>query len=181
MPSSLSPDQRKALVRHYVETAWNRQEAEERSIAPLLTERSDGNQQSIPSGSAVVDSLDCPACVYLGAECLSIPLAQARQAARTSFPDLRLTILDLVAEGEKVVVRWLMQGTDLGGYRGHPPTGRSIRLTGITLMRMEGNRIVEEWNEVDIAGLLRQLGFVSLPQPPRITMRRPRPTSQSHW
>ena len=177
MSSSLSPDQRKALIRHYLETAWNTQETEERSSAPGHTALQDSSQQN---ESPWRDEVSAPACVYLGAESLSMSLAQARQILHTSFPDLHLTIIELVVEGEKVVVRWLMQGTDLGGYEGRLPTGRPIRLTGITLMHMEGHRIVEEWNEVDIAGMLRQLGFVYTPQPPKVTVRRPEPTSRSH-
>lgn len=169
--SSLSIDQRKALVRHYLETAWN---------GPVTGEGSDAapdaNQQNMLSG---LDEQISPTSVYLGDEPLCVPLAQLRKAVRTTFPDLHFTISDLVVEGEKVVVRWFLQGTDLGGYEGHAPTGRPVRLTGITIMRMEQDIIVEEWNEVDIAGLLRQLGFVYMPQPPRITMRRPGPTKTS--
>lgn len=171
--SSLSIDQRKALVRHYLETAWNGPVTDERSDTARHIAASDASQQNIPSGTDVQHS---PAYVYLGDEQLRIPLAQLRGVVRTTFPDIRLTISDLVVEGEKVVVRWFLQGTDLGGYEGHAPTGRQIRLTGITIMRMEHDIIVEEWNEVDIAGMLRQLGFVYTPQPPRITMRRPGPT-----
>jgi predicted ester cyclase len=120
-----------------------------------------------------------PASVYLGDERLSIPLAELRAVVRTTFPDIHLTISDLVVEEEKVVVRWFLQGTDLGGYKGHLPTGRLVRLTGITIMRMEQDSIVEEWNEIDLAGMLRQLGYVYTPQPPRITMRRPGPPGTS--
>ena len=176
MSSSLTPDQRKALVRHYLEAAWNTRAADERSDAARHIANLDDSQQNIP---LYTDAQLSPASVYLGDERLSMPLAQLRTVVRTTFPDIHLTISDLVVEGEKVVVRWFLQGTDLGGYEGHPPTGRPIRLTGITIMRMEQDTIMEEWNEVDIAGLLRQLGFVYTPRPPRITMRRPGPTSTS--
>jgi len=179
MSSSLSADQRKALVRHYLETAWNTQEAGERSDAPWPVAAPDGGQQPLPSCADALDSPGSLACVFVGADRLCTPLAEMRKAVRTTFPDLHLTITDLVVEGEKVVVRWLMQGTDLGGYEGHLPTRRSIHLTGITMMRMEDQTIVEEWNEVDLAGMLRQLGFVSVPQPPRITVRRPGSTRLS--
>lgn len=167
---SLSADQRKALVRQYLETAWNTQVSDETSDVPSHSSDLDGGQQKMPSCAGEELS---PASVYLGDERLSIPLAELRAVVRTTFPDIRLTISDLVVEGEKVAVRWILQGTDLGGYEGHLPTGRPVRLTGITIIRMEQDIIVEEWNEVDIAGMLRQLGFVYTPQPPRITMRRP--------
>jgi steroid delta-isomerase-like uncharacterized protein len=173
-----SLDQRKALVRHYLETVWNTQEADEKSDALRQDTAWDDSQENGHSCTTALDSL---ACAYLGAERLSTPLAQIRKALRTTFPDISLTITDLVAEGEKVVVRWLMQGTDLGGYDGHPPTGRPIHLTGITIMRLEDYVIVEEWNEVDVAGMLRQLGFVYTPQPPKITVRRPRSVNRPRW
>ena len=174
--SPLSIDQRKALVRHYLETAWNGPVTDERSDTAGHVAAPDANQQNIPSS---IDAQLSPTYVYLGDEQLCVPLAQLRMVVRTTFPDIHLTISDLVVEGEKVVVRWFLQGTDLGGYEGHAPTGRPIRLTGITIMRMEHDIIVEEWNEVDIAGMLRQLGFVYTPQPPRITMRRPGPARTS--
>lgn len=170
--TSLSADRRKALVREYLEIAWNAQEADERKDADRQVTDLDGSQQGMLSYTDVSLS---PACVYLGGERLSIPLAELRAIVRTTFPDIHLTISDLVVEGEKVVVRWFLQGTDLGGYKGYLPTGRPMRLTGITIMRMEHDIIVEEWNEVDIAGMLRQLGFVYTPQPPRISIRRPGP------
>ena len=117
MSSSLSADQRKALVRHYLETVWNAQEADERSDAPRPVAMPDGVHQSLPSCADMLDAHGSLACIYLGAERLCTSLAEIRKAARTTFPDLHLTITDLVVEGEKVVVRWLMEGTDLGGYR----------------------------------------------------------------
>jgi|SRR6185312_11150364 len=170
--TSLSADRRKALVRQYLEVAWNSQEADEGKDADRQVTNLDGSQQEMLSYTDVPLS---PACVYLGDERLSIPLAELRAIVRTTFPDIRLTISDMVVEGEKVVVRWFLQGTDLGGFEGHLPTGRPVRLTGITIMCMEHDIIVEEWNEVDIAGMLRQLGFVYTPQPPRISIRRPGP------
>jgi predicted ester cyclase len=170
--TSLSVDQRKALVRQYLEIAWNTQAVEEKNDADRPVANLAGSQQETP---LYPDKALSPDCVYFGGERLSIPLAELRAIVRTTFPDIRLTVSDLVVEGEKVVVRWFLQGTDLGGYKGHQPTGRPIRLTGITIMRMEYDIIVEEWNEVDIAGMLRQLGFVYTPQPPRITIRRPGP------
>jgi predicted ester cyclase len=179
MSSSLSADQRKALVRHYLETSWNTPQSDESSHMPEHKAALDDSEQETPSSEDTAISHGSLARIYLGAESLYMPMEEARKVMRASFPDLRFTISDLVVEGEKVAVRWLMQGTDLGGVEQHPPTGRSMRLTGITMMRIEGQRIVEEWNEVDIAGMLRQLGFVFVQQPPKITMRRPGPQRPS--
>src|SRR5436305_3652301 len=180
MSSSLSADQGKALVRHYLEAAWNIEQSDECSHVPQHDTALDDSEHATPSAEDMALSLGSFARIYLGAESLYMPMEEARRVVRTTFPDLRFTISDLMVEGEKVVVRWLMQGTDLGGVEQHAPTGRSMRLTGITMMRIEGQQIVEEWNEVDFAGMLRQLGFVFVQQPPKITMRRPGPQRPSH-
>jgi SnoaL-like polyketide cyclase len=167
MPLSLSLDQRKALVRHYIKTIWNAQEVESTNYA------SEQQQETHPSYTDEVNFFASPPCVYLGAERLPIPLEQISQVVHKTFPDMHFVIIDILGEGEKIVVRWLLRGTDLGGYKDHLPTGKSIRMTGITIFRLEQHTIVEEWIEADIAGMLSQLGFVSTPQPPRITVRRP--------
>lgn len=99
---------------------------------------------------------------------------QVRKIIRTSLPDLHFTLLELMAEGETVVARWSIQGTDSGGYEGHLPTGRPVSLTGITLVRVDGPDVVEEYSETNLASMQRQLGFVALPVP-RITIRQPGP------
>ena len=173
MSSSLSPDQRKALVRDYLETAWNSHKTSEESDTFQHFSTQESDQQSYTSCS---DAVELPTCVYVGVKRLSIPLAQVRKTIRTTFPDIHLTITNLVVEEEMVVARWMMQGTDLGGFQGHLPTGRAVQLTGMTMVHIEDRVLVEEWNEIDVAGLLEQLGFVYTPQPPRITMRRAGPT-----
>ncbi len=167
MLPSLSPDQRKALVRHYLETTWNHQKTDESNYDSQHGQ--DDSQQNIYASCA--DTIS----VYLGDERLCAPLTQLRTTVRKTFPDIHLTITDLLVEGEKVVVRWMMQGTDLGGYDNHLPTGKAVCITGISILRLEYNTIMEEWIEVDTARMLRQLGFVYVPQPPKITMRRPGP------
>jgi predicted ester cyclase len=169
MSLSLSLDQRKALVRHYLENAWNTSFDEKGNPLADTCDTEDGHQH-IPACS---ETLDSPASAHLGAQYLDVSLPEIRKMMRKAFPDLYFTIIDVIVEEEKAAIRWLMQGTDLGGYEEHAPTGRSMQLTGITLLYMQGSAIVEEWNEADIAGLLRQLGYISILQPPKITMRRP--------
>jgi predicted ester cyclase len=77
---------------------------------------------------------------------------------RAAFPDFRATILDQVAEGDKVVTRKAFHGTHLGSFQGIAPTGREVEIHVIDIVRVEGGRIVEHWNCVDRLGLLAQLG-----------------------
>ena len=80
-----------------------------------------------------------------------------------AFPDGRNTSDDLVAEGDKVVQRWTYSGTHQGVFQGISPTGRTVRLTGISIWRFEGTKIVESWHQVDSLGLMQQLGAMPAP------------------
>jgi steroid delta-isomerase-like uncharacterized protein len=87
----------------------------------------------------------------------------ARQALtnyRDAFPDLRLNICDLLADGDKVVLRWTARGSHRGELRGIAPTGKEITTTGITIFRIADGRIAEEWVNWDTLGLLQQLGAI---------------------
>ncbi len=77
--------------------------------------------------------------------------------------DIRYTIEDLIAEGDKVVYRWLLRGTHTGTFMGIPPTGNTIAITGIDIFRITGGKIVESWVNADAFGMLQQLG--ALPPP----------------
>ena len=81
---------------------------------------------------------------------------------KKAFPDLDRRIEDLVAEGDKVVARWTATGTNTGEFQGMPPTGRTATSSGITIFRIADGRIVEEWSESDMLGLLQQLGVIPL-------------------
>ena len=75
-----------------------------------------------------------------------------------AIPDWRVTIDDLVSEGDKVAVRWTGRGTHLGEWQGRPPTGRQVTTTGIDIERFADGKIVQEDGEVDMLGFLLQLG-----------------------
>ncbi len=87
-------------------------------------------------------------------------------SSRASFPDVRITIEDQVAAGDKVVVRWTMTGTHTGAYINHlkilmPPTGKTIRAQGIDIWRYDGSgKWVECWSSFDRLGMLQQLGAI---------------------
>lgn len=82
---------------------------------------------------------------------------------RHAMPDVKLTIEDEIFAGDRVVHRWLIEGTDTGGVMGMPASGKRVRLTGITTVRMQAGRLAERWTNVDELGLLQQLGVVPPP------------------
>ena len=81
----------------------------------------------------------------------------------TAFPDLYFTVEDLIAEGDKVVARLTVRGTQQGVFMGIPPTGKHATVTAIDINRMAGGKSVEHWLEMDTLGLLQQLGVIPAP------------------
>jgi steroid delta-isomerase-like uncharacterized protein len=79
---------------------------------------------------------------------------------RTAFPDVRLTIEDEIAEGDRVVTRWRARGTHEGELFGIPATGKQATVTGVTIDRIVDGRIAESWTNWDTLGLLQQLGAI---------------------
>jgi len=78
-------------------------------------------------------------------------------AIRSAVPDARYEVDDLVAEGDRVVVRWRLLGTHKGAFRGIPPSGRSITLKGIAIYRVESGKLMERWVVSDLHGLLEEI------------------------
>jgi steroid delta-isomerase-like uncharacterized protein len=75
-----------------------------------------------------------------------------------AYPDVHVTVEDVIAEGDKVVCRNVVTGTHRGEYMGIPPTGRSVAYNEMFIGRFEGGRIAETWGVVDVLSQMRQLG-----------------------
>ena len=78
-------------------------------------------------------------------------------AIRSAVPDARYEVDDLIAEDDKVVVRWRLLGTHKGNFRGIAPTGRAIALKGIAIYRVENRQLMERWVVSDLHGLLEDI------------------------
>lgn len=83
----------------------------------------------------------------------------------SGFPDGGITVDDQIAEGDKVATRWTGRGTQTGEIAGIAPTGKEITVTGMTISKLEGGLVVEEWTTWDTLGMLVQLG--AIPEPAR--------------
>lgn len=77
-----------------------------------------------------------------------------------AFPDLHVTVEDLIAEGDKVVGRNTVTGTHQGEYMGRPPTDKTVTYDEIFVFRFAGGRIVETWGVVDVLSQMNQLGMM---------------------
>ena len=79
-------------------------------------------------------------------------------AIRSAVPDARYDVDDLIAEGDRVVVRWTLRGTHNGDFRGITPTGRPIALKGIAIYRVDHGKLMERWVVSDLHGVLEDIG-----------------------
>lgn len=137
-PGGTPPDRvalNKALVRNYLNDVWHAGKPASGFVTP------DYRRHLSPT----MPPLDAAA-------------QQARiDALRAAFPDVRFTVEDIFAEGDRVVFRATMRGTHRGAFRGVEPTGRTIQGTVIDVVRIANGRIAEHWGGPDISDLLRQL------------------------
>ncbi len=85
---------------------------------------------------------------------------------RSAFPDLRFTIEDMVAEGDRVMIRGTARGTHRGEFNGIPPTGKQITVSLMTDYRLANGKIVEDRPLTDMLSLLQQVGAVPAPAHP---------------
>lgn len=137
-------EQNKALVRQMVEQVFNRGDVGlvDEFLAPDFVEH-----EELPPG------------LPRGRE----GVKQFFTTFRSAFPDFRATIDDIVAEGDKVVVRQSWSGTHKGEFMGVPPTGKSVSFGVIDIMRIAGGKFVEHWGQSDSMGLMQQLGAIPTP------------------
>ena len=142
----MSTEDNKALVRRAVEEGWNQ-----------------GNV-------AVFDELYAPTFINHDP---SFPTVRSREDYKqwvtetlNSFPDFHLTIDDMIGEGENVVTRWTLVATNTGDLvtpTHIPATGKKVTVTGITIDRFAGGKLVEIWQQGDLMGFLQQLGLIPAP------------------
>ena len=82
------------------------------------------------------------------------------QSIAAGFPDVQVTVEDLLADGDKVIERTTARATHSGEFNGIPPTGKQVAWTEIHIHRLQDGKIVELWSEIDLLGLLIQLGAI---------------------
>ena len=113
---------------------------------------------------AAIDDFVAPTFFNHSASQLGMPagdlehVKQFLSVVMQSFPDLHYTIEDMLAEGDKVVTRLTLSGTQQGDFMSIPPTGKHATISDIEIFRIADGKAVEVWVQADFLGLLQQLG-----------------------
>jgi len=121
--------------------------------------------EELDKGNAgIVKELFAPEVVSYSPSGSSTPTSQEDAIKSTemfygAFPDLAHSIRELIAIGDKVVVRAIVRGTHEGEFLGIPATGNKIEFGFIAILRIENGKIVEEWQDIDMLGFMQQLGM----------------------
>ncbi len=140
----MSAEANKAAVRQWVEAGWNR-----------------GDFSNIDSIYAVDYTYNDPSAPPLPKGPQSI--ISVVSTYRAAFPDVRMTIEDMISEGDKVVWRWTVTGTHNGPLMGISASGKPVRLSGIVISRFINGKWSEDWSNWDTLGMLQQVGAVPVP------------------
>jgi len=132
----VSIEANKELARRFFEEVWN--QGSDAAIDAYLTVHTVGNDPGFGTGREAFRS-------------------QWRRW-RTAFPDIHFAVDDVIAEGDRVVTRWTLTGTHEGEFLGVPPSGVTVRVSGMSLDRLENGQIVAGFDCWDELGLHRQIG-----------------------
>jgi len=139
----VSTEQNKALVRQLVEEVFNRGNVSrvDEFMAPDFVDH-----EGVPGYPPTREGFK-----------QSIPML------RSGMPDFNATIDDVVAEGDRVVIRMTWRGTQTGEFMGMSPTGKSISVGVIDIFRIAGGKVVEHWGLMDSMAMMQQLGAMPAP------------------
>ena len=132
------------------------EEKNKRLVRKFIEEFQSGNNESVAEELLAPDFVDHSPFPGVAPDREGVKRLFA--ALHAAFPDLRATIHDQLAEGDRVATRKTFRGTHRGEFLGISPTGRMVTFDVIDIVRMDNGRIAEHWNVVDLMGLLQQIG-----------------------
>jgi steroid delta-isomerase-like uncharacterized protein len=139
----MSTEENKAVFRRFIEQVWHKRNLD--AIAGFY-------------GADFVDHVSLPG-LPGGVE----GVTQRHAMLFAAFPDIHVTLEDMIAEGDTVVTRYTVRGTNTGPLFGMPPTGKQATISGIDVSRLVGGKFVEHWEQFDQLGLMQQLGVIPTP------------------
>ena len=140
----MATEQDKALIRRFVEELFNQGNTRlaDEILAPDFVEH-EQLPPGIPNGREGVKAMT--------------------SMMRSAFPDFKATIEDILADGDKVVIRMTWSGTHKGEFMGIPATGKRMSIGVIDIIRITDGKVVEHWGQMDSMSLMQQLGAIPAP------------------
>jgi steroid delta-isomerase-like uncharacterized protein len=135
-----SATENKEIARRFMEECWN--QGDKNAIRDLIADNCRYHDPVFPG----VENIE-----------------QHITSCRSAFPDLRFTIEDMIAERNEVVVHWTVRGTHKGPFLGMQPTNRPCTVSGTSISRIEGGKVVEHWADWNVMTLMEQLGVTAAP------------------
>jgi len=136
----MSTEQNKARSRRFFEEVWGKGNI---AVIDELTAPDFVDHNAVPGLPSGVEGLKQFVVTY-----------------RSAFPDMQISVDDLIAEGDKVVIRWTARGINFGPFLGMPATGKPVTVTGITIEPKVDGMTVEGWNNFDQLGMLQQMDII---------------------
>lgn len=149
-----TPEEAKAVIRRWNDEGWSggNYELAHEIIAPVMTVHGAGGQA-----------------VGMGPD----GLIGLIKTWRTAFPDGKMAVDDLIVEGDLVGIRNTWSGTQTGEFYGIPPTGKYVEVTSVGLDRVKDGQVVEGWGELDMVGMMQQLGAMPIAGPGAVAHGKP--------
>jgi steroid delta-isomerase-like uncharacterized protein len=138
MPSTM---ENKEIARRFIEECWNH--GDKAAMRDVIADNCRYHDPVFPG----VDNVE-----------------QHIASCRSAFPDIRFTIEDMIGERNEVVVHWTVRGTHKGPFLGVQPTNRACTVSGTSISRMEGGKLVEHWADWNVMTLMEQLGVAAPPK-----------------
>jgi predicted ester cyclase len=129
----------KLLLQRWFEQVWNQKS--EAAIDEMFSKQ--GKSHGFPDADSVLTGPE--------------PFKAVHRTFVGAFPDLHVDIEDIVAEGDRVAVRWRVSMTHLGDHLGFAATGKKGTLDGSSFLIVKDNQVMEGWNQMDLQGLMQRL------------------------
>jgi len=129
----------KLLLKRWFEQVWNRKS--EAAIDEMFSQQ--GKSHGFPDAETVL----------VGPEAFKA----VHRTFCGAFPDLHVDLEDILAEGDRVAVRWRVSATHLGDHLGFPATGKKTSLDGSSFLIVKGNQVIEGWNQMDLQAMMQKL------------------------
>jgi predicted ester cyclase len=136
----------KAVIRRWNDEGWSggNYDLAHEIIAPVMTVHGAGGQSVGMGPQGLIDLI---------------------KTWRTAFPDGKMTVDDIIVEGDLVGIRNTWHGTQTESFYGIPPSGKQVHVTSVGLDRVKDGQVVEGWGELDMVGMMQQLGAMPLAGP----------------